>query len=725
MHPLSRRILPLYCLILLPLGACKGGGGGDGPEAAISNGPAPELEPPLEAIARWQDARSDGAGRLERMALEGDDEVRERATVALGRLPLAWYGAKVTDTLALALEDRSPRVRAAAAFGLGQRGDPAAIEPLRGAWDDALPEVRARVVEAASKLAANDESLREEILFALFSDVSYRVRIECAVAPSRWSTQDADALAADEALANSAMRLPPDLQPTPQKKPAGGKKPAGDAGAEVPEVCANALFALARRAAERRADGTVDQTPARVREAFLTWSTASEHDEARIFAVMGLSSIPADPASSAALVAALADPDWRVACEAARGLGKKPDLEALPALEHALSHSSTHVRQESALALGHYAEAREHAKALLERGLADRSANVRASAVEASARLLGDGYAVELSRRAVETDPRLRAAAVGGTAFLDDGLAVPMLSRLTADENPFVAFSATEALGDHLTPTARQKLHALLLDRDTGLRLAAVNALEQAPVEEDLAPLETAWTTSRGDITDELQAAIVKVAAQIGGERAAALCARGLESSRAYVRIQAHDALKALLQPDQVPPLGPPPPRAEGTSLPAAPLRANNPVVEITTTKGSLVVVLYADVAPIHVHNFLELASEDHYDGLRFHRVVPDFVVQGGDYRGDGNGGVTWRGEPLRHEFSPRKYVHGSLGMPRNDDVNSGGSQVFFTHRATPRLDGRYTLFGQIQQGLDVLDVLEVGDQILDVKVRGSRARGN
>lgn len=147
-----------------------------------------------------------------------------------------------------------------------------------------------------------------------------------------------------------------------------------------------------------------------------------------------------------------------------------------------------------------------------------------------------------------------------------------------------------------------------------------------------------------------------------------------------------------------------------------APLWTHNPLVVIVTTRGEMVFELFAEEAPLHVHNLLELASRNAYDGLSFHRVVPDFVVQGGDKRGDGNGGVSWRGDSLRADFSARKFERGSLGMPRNDDPDSGGSQIFVTHRATPHLDGRYTVFGQLRAGFEVLDLIEVGDRILDVR---------
>ena len=135
----------------------------------------------------------------------------------------------------------------------------------------------------------------------------------------------------------------------------------------------------------------------------------------------------------------------------------------------------------------------------------------------------------------------------------------------------------------------------------------------------------------------------------------------------------------------------------------------------IATSRGEMEFVLFADEAPQHVLNFLK--HVDFYKGTTFHRVVSDFVAQGGDARGDGNGGSSWRGDALRHEISPRKYVRGSLGMPRNEDWDSGGSQIFITHRATPHLDGRYTIFGELLKGFEVLDAIDLGDTINEVRV--------
>jgi len=143
-----------------------------------------------------------------------------------------------------------------------------------------------------------------------------------------------------------------------------------------------------------------------------------------------------------------------------------------------------------------------------------------------------------------------------------------------------------------------------------------------------------------------------------------------------------------------------------------------NPRIAVETNRGTMLFELYPSLAPVHVHNLLTLVEKGHYNGLRWHRVVSDFVIQGGCYRGDGNGGGTWRGlgDALGQEFTELSYTPGALGMPRNENPDSGGSQIFVTHRPTPHLDGRYTLFGMLTGGKEVLHTIEEGDRILSVR---------
>jgi cyclophilin family peptidyl-prolyl cis-trans isomerase len=130
--------------------------------------------------------------------------------------------------------------------------------------------------------------------------------------------------------------------------------------------------------------------------------------------------------------------------------------------------------------------------------------------------------------------------------------------------------------------------------------------------------------------------------------------------------------------------------------------------VEIRTNRGSLRVRLDCPLAPRTCLNFLELAGQHFYDGLLFHRVVPDFVVQAGDPRGDGFGGP---GYIIPDELNRLRYRRGVIGMALAGP-DTGGSQFFITLSPQPHLDGGYTAFGEVISGLDTLDLIQPGDRI-------------
>jgi len=138
----------------------------------------------------------------------------------------------------------------------------------------------------------------------------------------------------------------------------------------------------------------------------------------------------------------------------------------------------------------------------------------------------------------------------------------------------------------------------------------------------------------------------------------------------------------------------------------------------IKTSKGDIVCELYADKAPLSVTNFKYLADGGFYNGLTFHRVVPDFVIQGGDPDGTGSGGP---GYTIPAEIG-LKHLQGALAWARTgDEINperrSSGSQFYITLKATPFLDGAYTVFGQTIKGVDVVEKIEEGDVIETIEV--------
>lgn len=133
----------------------------------------------------------------------------------------------------------------------------------------------------------------------------------------------------------------------------------------------------------------------------------------------------------------------------------------------------------------------------------------------------------------------------------------------------------------------------------------------------------------------------------------------------------------------------------------------------VKTSKGDITLALFIEEAPGSVSNFVTLALKKFYDGKRFHRVVPNFVVQGGCPRGDGWGSENFS---IRSEFSLRRYKTGSVGMA-SAGKDTEGTQWFITHSPTPHLDGRYTIFAEVVHGMDVVDKLEVSDTIFSVDI--------
>ena len=148
-----------------------------------------------------------------------------------------------------------------------------------------------------------------------------------------------------------------------------------------------------------------------------------------------------------------------------------------------------------------------------------------------------------------------------------------------------------------------------------------------------------------------------------------------------------------------------------------------NPIVRITMDSGKTIrLELYPEIAPITVENFLDLVNKGFYNGLTFHRIIPGFMIQGGDPSGNGTGGP---GYSIKGEFKSNgvtntmKHERGVISMARAFDPNSAGSQFFIMHKDAPHLDGEYAAFGKVIEGLEAVDEIasvETGFQDAPVK---------
>jgi cyclophilin family peptidyl-prolyl cis-trans isomerase len=136
--------------------------------------------------------------------------------------------------------------------------------------------------------------------------------------------------------------------------------------------------------------------------------------------------------------------------------------------------------------------------------------------------------------------------------------------------------------------------------------------------------------------------------------------------------------------------------------------------VYLETDRGLIQIELAMHDAPLTVENFVTLARKGYFNGLSVHRVVPDFVMQDGDPRGDGEGGP---GYTIRDELNELPYLRGTVGMALDPWPDTGGSQYFITHSPQPHLDAKYTVFGRIIAGMDIVDKMQQWDVIRAVRV--------
>jgi peptidyl-prolyl cis-trans isomerase B (cyclophilin B) len=145
---------------------------------------------------------------------------------------------------------------------------------------------------------------------------------------------------------------------------------------------------------------------------------------------------------------------------------------------------------------------------------------------------------------------------------------------------------------------------------------------------------------------------------------------------------------------------------------------AKNYTATFDTSRGTIVCDLFAADAPNTVNNFVFLARDKFYDGTTFHRVIADFMIQGGDPEGTGRGGPGYKfADELKS--NPRKHKVGSLSMA-NAGPNTNGSQFFITHVVTSHLDGKHTVFGQVKSGQDVVNAVQQGDKLNSVTIEES-----
>jgi cyclophilin family peptidyl-prolyl cis-trans isomerase/HEAT repeat protein len=624
---------------------------------------------------------------LIRLLADGEARVRRRAALAVGRVGLS----EGVEPLVTLLSDDDMEVRQMAAFALGLIDNGAARPALLAALKDVSPIVQGRAAEALgaigdrSDAAAVSEMVQAHIKAGALSgigpdDLTYP--LAPPVEAVRLGLYALVALGSYDALSAAAL----------------------DANGQPVSAWWPAAYALQRLGDARAAPALVAmvKTPGRYTAAF---------------AARGLGVMKA--AAATAPLQQLVEQRGAhpaVVIQATRALAAIGDAGAAPLFRTIVADGDTDVilRVEALNALGSMVTA-ENADLLLDL-LSDTSPAIRAGAMRALARLDGETFLSALSGLDPDRDWTVRAAQAAALGELPPALAGGRLIAMLKDRDQRVIPGVLAALVASKAPGAERILLERLKADDFVVRAAAANGLGDLKATSAAPALIEAYRAADGDSTYTARAAILTALDRLDPNAAGPLLQEALRDREWALRVRAAELYRRRGADESIaqtirPASGGPPASEAGWQALLNP--RFSPHAYIETDRGTIEIELAVLDAPRTVNNFIALARSGFFNGIAIHRVVPDFVIQDGDPRGDSEGGP---GYTLRDEINQRPYLRGTVGMAL-DWEDTGGSQFFITHSPQPHLDGRYTVFGHVVDGMDVVDRIQQWDVVRRVRI--------
>lgn len=683
LRPWSLRFVWPWCV--LSLLSC-------GPKAEpvlTPSAPPAVFEQKMRWILQLEDQRQLRGGGGDLVALLSDQEarVRRRSALAIGRVKLPEGIPGLTQLLQA---DADPEVRQMAAFALGLIGDAAAAPALITALNDPDPMIQGRAAEALGLIVHKPAA--QPISAMMFAHVSNNVL----------NGINPDDMGSSKAPAVEAVRL--------------------------------GAYALVRLGSYDSLAATFIGPDGKVRSRW--WPIA--------YAFQRVNDARAVPV----LLDLFNGEGQLTRAFAARGLGNSKDSRAAAPLLAALEDASAPlaVRIQAARAVAQLAPA--GAGAVMRRLITSPKVeqNLQLEAITALAQLK-DQAAIDLLIDLISADwPSVRAAALNALAHTDVDTFISSIATLPPDDHWSVRAALARTLGDLGRERAQAPLTAMLNDSDQRVipavldalaRVGATNAAQvltarltaddpivRAAAARGLATIKApnvagaladAVKRAQSDGLFDARTAALDALLALDPVTAKPILTAALTDKDWAVRVHVAEALKKLDANADVAVMRPAPapqvPELNALEPMIAP--KYSPQAYIDTAKGTIQFELAILDAPRTVANFIALVRKNYFRGVQLHRVVPDFVIQDGDPRGDGEGGP---GYSIRDEINQRPYLRGTVGMALSW-ADTGGSQFFITHSPQPHLDAKYTVFGQVVSGMDVVDRLQQWDTIDRIRV--------
>lgn len=660
--------------------------------------------------------------------------IRQRAALAAGRIGNDDSLASLTELLE---KDADPNVRAMAAFAIGEveseKGANALVAVLKNAGSSV--ELKARAIEALGKIAGalpREQEARQRELGAVILET-------LNAAPERRGTDQSLILFGLTAVLRSR---PANAGPTIAKFLASANpRVRTDAGNALARLRLKDGNEQLRRLLTSDPDPIVRANAARVLgvtedkesyDALLSRATSDNDSRVRVSAIRAVASLhderAADPLLKRGEVMSrqgnVGDrpAELNEILEIATTLGRMRHLAAVPWLRK-LSEDLNHSAPEIEVAFVRIAPI-TYLKGF---GSADQAKRKVQETILLNWRA-ASGIAAGLGQIAAE--PEIKSV-VPELVAMAESLLRAMLdyrnSGLTI--NTLVAVHSEYAIPDVLRAFAAFKpsdlgtvAQAHLKESDVVVRGTAADLLGDLPPSEEITrALAAAWPQAVNDALNDAALSILDSLGKQKTDAANAILKEALKSRDPLIRRRAANLLKANGAGDFSAQVGTIQSRNTEADYKRALARIGKSVRAVVTTgKGSFTIDLLPDAAPLTVDNFVQLAQRDYYRNVTIHRVVPNFVIQDGDPRGDGNGGPGYQ---IRCEINQLLYDRAAVGMALSGK-DTGGSQWFVTHSPQPHLDGGYTVFGRVISGMDVVDKIVRGDVIQSITIKqGARKR--
>jgi cyclophilin family peptidyl-prolyl cis-trans isomerase/HEAT repeat protein len=624
--------------------------------------------------AAFEFLRMEDVGRIDSTVMaqalaSRDPETRRLAAKTCGVV----RDSRFTTDLAGLFEDKNEAVRLAAIFALGEIKDTAAVATLSRGISDENARVRQTAAAAIGKIGRKSDAI---IVRLMLHDSLSAVRAEAALA--LWRLADTTAIRSLNGLAYSGDSL----------------------------LIFNATYALMRLAP----DSSVD--------IFEHVLATSQDDVTRAVAARGLGAGNDILAGLRAFDTHFATSGRLTQIELIRALGR---LKVGANKLRAMLPSTVDVALKSELLAALGATGDPTSFETIKGYLVDGALQVRLAAIGALPKINPVASGEMLRQFTADLDWRIRAAVARALGATKDLRFESILRGMFADSDDRVRTAVIEALAEMGIEFNYDLISdALFAAKDPIMRATAADVLGAAKTDSALTLLVEA--ASKCDSTSDIDFARSMVGALANfvdsttrGQMAASTLTPFLYHVERIVRQEAHAALGRWAPREFLPGEFDPIFMSDDYRIIA---EFKPHTARIKTSKGEITVRLDCQSAPRTAANFIKLARRDFYEGLTFHRVVPDFVIQGGCPRGDGAGGP---GHMIREEINPIRFARGTIGMATSGR-DTGGSQFFICHSDQPHLDGRYTPFGEVVAGMDVVDKIEIGDTILSVSIEEGSA---